>query len=101
MVSRPELRRPILVAAFRGWNDGGQGASLAAGYLARLWHATRFADVDPEEFFDFQVNRPQVALADVRGRDRGVRAGAGDRRRGHAGLIARGRPAHAALAGHR
>ena len=61
---RPELRNPVLVAAFRGWNDGGQGASLAAGYLARLWHATRFADVDPEEFFDFQVNRPQVALAE-------------------------------------
>src|SRR2546430_961197 len=36
---RPELTRPVLVAAFRGWNDGAQAASLAAGYLARLWGA--------------------------------------------------------------
>ena len=62
MVGRPELRRPVLVAAFRGWNDGGQGATLAAGYLARLWQAERFADIDPEEFVDFQSNRPLVSL---------------------------------------
>ena len=61
---RPELRRPVLVAAFRGWNDGGQGASLAAGFLAKTWDAKRFADIDPEEFFDFQVNRPKVSLVD-------------------------------------
>jgi len=61
---RPTLRRPILICAFRGWNDGGQGASLAAGYLARAWSAEQFADVDPEEFFDFQVTRPHVSLVD-------------------------------------
>ncbi len=59
---RPTLRRPFLVAAFQGWNDGGQGASLAGGYLARLWNAERFADIDPELFIDFQATRPQVAL---------------------------------------
>ncbi len=64
IAERPVLRRPILIAAFRGWNDGGQGASLAAGYLARAWDATQFADIDPEEFFDFQVTRPQVTLID-------------------------------------
>ena len=64
MNERPDLRRPVLIAAFRGWNDGGQGASLAAGYLAKTWQAERFADVDPEEFFDFQVSRPQVSLVD-------------------------------------
>jgi proteasome assembly chaperone (PAC2) family protein len=64
LASRPTLRRPVLVAAFRGWNDGGQGASLAAGFLARTWQAARFADVDPEAFFDFQATRPQVSLAD-------------------------------------
>jgi proteasome assembly chaperone (PAC2) family protein len=61
---RPELRSPVLVAAFRGWNDGGQGASLAAGYLAKLWNAQRFAEIDPEGFFDFQVTRPQVSLVE-------------------------------------
>src|SRR5918912_1618716 len=60
----PELTRPVLVAAFRGWNDGAQAASLAAGYLARLWGAERFADVDPEGFFDFQATRPHVSLVE-------------------------------------
>jgi proteasome assembly chaperone (PAC2) family protein len=59
---RPELERPILVAAFRGWNDGAQAASLAAGYLAKTWGAERFADIDPENFFDFQATRPHVSL---------------------------------------
>ena len=56
------LERPVLIAAFRGWNDGGQGASLAAGYLAKAWDARRFAEIDPEGFFDFQTTRPQVRL---------------------------------------
>jgi proteasome assembly chaperone (PAC2) family protein len=54
----------VLVAAFRGWNDGGQGASLAGGYLAKTWQAERFAEIDPEEFFDFQATRPHVSLVD-------------------------------------
>src|ERR687888_829284 len=62
--ARPELTRPVLVAAFRGWNDGAQAASLAAGYLARLWGADQIADVDPEGFFDFQATRPHVSLVE-------------------------------------
>ena len=62
IASRPQLERPILIAAFRGWNDGGQGASLATGYLAKLWEAKRFAELDPETFFDFQATRPHVTL---------------------------------------
>lgn len=54
----------MLVAAFRGWNDGAQGASLAASFLAQSWGARRFADIDPEEFFDFQATRPHVALVE-------------------------------------
>jgi predicted ATP-grasp superfamily ATP-dependent carboligase len=52
----------VLVAAFRGWNDGAQGASLAASFLAQAWEARRFAEIDPEEFFDFQATRPHVVL---------------------------------------
>jgi len=52
----------VLVAAFRGWNDGGQAATLAGGYLARLWGVERFADIDPEGFVDFQATRPLVTL---------------------------------------
>jgi proteasome assembly chaperone (PAC2) family protein len=62
MLERPGLTRPVLISAFRGWNDGGQGASLAGGYLAKMWQAQRFADIDPEGFFDFQATRPHVSL---------------------------------------
>lgn len=59
---RPTLRRPVLIAAFSGWNDGGQAATLAAGTLASTWDATKFADIDPEGFVDFQSTRPRVTL---------------------------------------
>ena len=53
-----------MIASFRGWNDGGQGASLAGGYLAKAWSAERFAEIEPEGFFDFQANRPHVSLVE-------------------------------------
>ena len=62
--ARPELRRPVLIAAFRGWNDGGQGATLGGGYLAKEWGAESFAEIDPENFYDFQAVRPNVSLED-------------------------------------
>ncbi|MFL5927244.1 MAG: PAC2 family protein [Gaiellaceae bacterium] len=64
MDSRPALERPVLIAAFRGWNDGGQGASLAGAYLARAWSAIEFASIDPENYYDFQSTRPMVSLVD-------------------------------------
>src|SRR6185437_4444073 len=67
--SRPHLERPVMIAAFRGWNDGGQGASLAGAYLARAWAAQRFADIDPENFYDFQATRPLVSLVDGTSRE--------------------------------
>ena len=51
-----------MITAFRGWNDGGQAATVAAGYLVEQWDAMRFADVDPEAFMDFQAVRPTVTL---------------------------------------
>jgi predicted ATP-grasp superfamily ATP-dependent carboligase len=61
---RPALDRPVLIAAFRGWNDGAQGASLAGGYLAKIWNAEQFASIDPEDFYDFQATRPMVSLVE-------------------------------------
>jgi proteasome assembly chaperone (PAC2) family protein len=52
----------VLIVAFEGWNDAGDGASAAASYLARRWGAARFATIDPEEFYDFTSTRPQVRL---------------------------------------
>ena len=62
--SEVELRDPVLIAAFRGWNDAGDAASFAAQHLGRSWHSKKFAWIDPEEFFDFQSVRPQVKLID-------------------------------------
>ncbi len=61
---RPQLRRPVLIAAFEGWNDAADAASDAAHYLARSWRARRFAEMDPEEFYDFTATRPEVRLVD-------------------------------------
>lgn len=61
---RPRLRRPVLVAAFEGWNDAADAATTAARYLRQRWGARRFATIDPEEFYDFTSTRPRVRLAD-------------------------------------
>ena len=60
----PALRRPNLVAAFRGWNDAGGAASLAAGYLRAVTDAERCAVIDSEPFIDYQQTRPTVELVD-------------------------------------
>src|SRR3954469_12371468 len=64
LASMPELRRPVMIASFRGWNDGGHGASMAGAHLAKAWNAERFADIDPERYFDFGSTRPQVSLVE-------------------------------------
>jgi predicted ATP-grasp superfamily ATP-dependent carboligase len=61
---RPDLDRPAMVAAIRGWNDGGEAASIAARYLIERWDGAVIATLDPEEFVDFQVTRPTVHLED-------------------------------------
>jgi proteasome assembly chaperone (PAC2) family protein len=59
-VDRPELRRPLFVIAFEGWNDAGDAATQAVDYFAEEWRARRCATIDPEEFYDFTVTRPTV-----------------------------------------
>ena len=60
--ARPRLQRPVLIAAFEGWNDAGDAATVAARYLRDRWDASLVATLDPEEFFDFTSTRPQVML---------------------------------------
>jgi len=68
---RPDgLRAPALVCAFTGWNDAGDAASAALQFLGASLGATRFARIDPEEFFDFQATRPKIQL--VEGRTRSI-----------------------------
>jgi proteasome assembly chaperone (PAC2) family protein len=59
-----ELDRPVMIAAFRGWNDAGDAASLAASHLSRVWSGRHLASIDPEDFYDFQAVRPTVELVD-------------------------------------
>ncbi|MSX52660.1 MAG: PAC2 family protein [Actinobacteria bacterium] len=63
----PTLRNPVMVIAFSGWNDAGEAATGALDHLIAAWRDDSseilpqlIADVDPEDFYDFQVNRPQV-----------------------------------------
>jgi len=56
------LRRPVLIAAFAGWNDAGQAATAALRFLGERWEAKRFASIDAEEFFDFTSARPLIRL---------------------------------------
>ncbi len=60
----PGLRRPILMTAFEGWFDSGEGATRAIEWLARIHDADEFARIDSETFFDFQQQRPTVAFDD-------------------------------------
>lgn len=61
---RPKLEQPILIAAFEGWNDAGDAASAALDHLVRQWGAVQFAELDPEEFYDFTNARPHVEIND-------------------------------------
>ncbi|WP_152186451.1 PAC2 family protein [Segeticoccus rhizosphaerae] len=54
-----ELHDPIMVAAFEGWNDAGETATSVIEHLADVWDATPVAAIDPENYYDFQVNRPR------------------------------------------
>ncbi len=66
---RPELRSPILVCAFAGWNDAASAATTALEAIAATLPSQVVARLDPEEFYDFQVNRPTIRLVEGRTRE--------------------------------
>ena len=57
-----ELRDPVMIVAFEGWNDAGEAASSVVEHLATVWGADVVAAMDPEDYYDFQVNRPRVVV---------------------------------------
>jgi proteasome assembly chaperone (PAC2) family protein len=61
---RPQLRRPVLLAAFEGWNDAADAASTAVRFLRDQWLARPFATIDHEDFYDFTATRPRVRLVE-------------------------------------
>jgi proteasome assembly chaperone (PAC2) family protein len=61
-IEEPELRQPIMILAMAGWNDASSVATTSVRFLIDRWQAKRFAEIDPEEFFNFMRIRPQVRL---------------------------------------
>ncbi len=65
----PALRKPTFIAAFRGWNDAGEAGTGGVRHMIDAWSAQEFAHIDPEEFFDFTVARPRIAITEEGLRD--------------------------------
>ncbi len=61
---RPQLRAPVMVCAFKGWNDAGEAASAAVSFINDRFESNEVARLDPEEFYDFTAVRPTVRLTD-------------------------------------
>ena len=57
------LRDPVVIAAFSGWSDAGNAASAAVEHLAEAYQAELAVELDPDDFYDYQVNRPEVAIS--------------------------------------
>jgi proteasome assembly chaperone (PAC2) family protein len=60
----PELTDAVLVAAFEGWNDAGDAATGSIEHLELVWDTQPLMAIDPDEYYDFQVNRPTVSMVD-------------------------------------
>lgn len=56
------LTDPWMVVAFEGWNDAAESASGVVDHLVEVWEAEEIAAIDPEDYYDFQVNRPFVGV---------------------------------------
>ncbi len=64
-----ELRSPVLVAAFAGWNDAASAATTALETIAVSLEAEPVAEIDPEQFYDFQVARPTIRMTEGQARE--------------------------------
>ena len=64
MVDLANLRDPVVIAAFEGWNDAAEAATGAVDHLIDEWDAELVTAIDPEDYYDFQVNRPVVGTTD-------------------------------------
>jgi len=60
----PVLVDPVMLCAFEGWNDAGDSASGAIAHLIDVWDAQLLTELDSEEYYDYQVNRPVISIDD-------------------------------------
>lgn len=63
MLTSSDLRNPVLIFAFEGWNDAAESATEAIDHLAEIWQAKEIREIDAEDFFDFQVSRPVLTTS--------------------------------------
>ena len=57
-----KTKLPTMVVAFAGWPDAAEAATRAVRYMVRKLTGTKIAEIDPEEYYDFTVNRPQTRM---------------------------------------
>lgn len=57
-----QLRSPVMISAFEGWNDAGESATGALDHLLAAWTHHKIAETNSEEYYDFQVNRPIIRV---------------------------------------
>lgn len=60
----PSVDAPVMIVAFEGWNDAGEAASAAVEHLQLLWDAKSVGELNPDDYYDFQVSRPSVHMVD-------------------------------------
>jgi predicted ATP-grasp superfamily ATP-dependent carboligase len=66
---RPELRDPVMVCAFKGWNDAGEAASAALSYIHGHFDSSPVGEIDSEDYYDFTAVRPMVRLTEGQTRE--------------------------------
>ena len=58
----PELRNPIAISAFNGWNDAGEAATGAITHLMNIWGMELLAETNSEDYYDYQQIRPTIFM---------------------------------------
>jgi proteasome assembly chaperone (PAC2) family protein len=58
----PQLRSPVLITAFEGWNDAGDAGTDALDHLRQIWGSEVLGELEPDDYYDFQVNRPHIKI---------------------------------------
>ncbi|MEL4356842.1 MULTISPECIES: PAC2 family protein [unclassified Luteococcus] len=62
--SLANLRNPVVIMAFEGWNDASDAATNVVDHIGLSYDADVVFEIDGEDYYDFQMNRPRVSIAD-------------------------------------
>ncbi len=59
-----DLRRPVVLFAFSGWNDAGDAATGVIDHLTEGYETEFSFQLDPDEYYDLTENRPVLVRQD-------------------------------------